>query len=329
MPDLSTKYLGLELRNPLVISSSGLTESMDKLKLMEEAGAGAIVLKSLFEEQLAHDAGELENESGSSFFSHPEAADYLRQTGLNQGSDEYLKMVESAKKTVSVPVIPSLNCVSGKWWKKSARDIQDAGADALELNIAIMPTNPADPSEEIEKHMVSIVESIKKQVDLPLAVKIGSHFTSIPRISARLREAGASSLVLFNRFYQTNIDIEKLELVSGYVFSNPDEISLPLRWISILYEEVGCELASSTGVHSGEDMIKLLLAGAQTVQICSVLYQKGMNSISTILNELTAWMDRHSFASVDEFRGILSKAESETPEYYERLQYIRALTGIN
>lgn len=327
MADLSVTYMGLPLRNPLIVSSSSLTHSTDGARRAEAAGAGAVVLKSLFEEQIK---SEIDDESETvADFLHPEAVEYVQQMGMRLGPSEYLKLVEETKKALSIPVIASVNCVSAKWWASFARQLQEAGADAIELNIAIMPTELTLSSEGVERTYSRIVDRVRREVGIPLAVKLGPYFTALPGLSVELRKQGAAALVLFNRFYQLDIDIEKVELSSGYQFSAPEELHLPLRWISILYDRVGCELAASTGVHDAAGMVKLLLAGAQAVQVCSTLYKNGYDQVGSIIEGLSTWMDSHGYARVDDFRGILSRSRSTRPEYFERLQYIRALTGIS
>ncbi len=326
MPDLSTKYLGLELKNPLIVSSSSLTQTLESIKRCEEAGAGAIVLKSLFEEQIEAEIEELEKQSD--IFSHPEALDYIRQTSVNMGPGKYLDLIENAKNTLSIPIIASLNAVTSKGWADFSKRIEDEGADAIELNIAIMPSSPNSKPEEIENTYLDIVETIKSKTSLPIAVKIGPYFTALPNLARRLSYAGADAIVLFNRFYQLDIDIDSLKLKAGYRFSSPNEIYTPLRWISVLYDRVECQLSATTGVHEGEGFIKMLLAGATTVQVCSTLYMNKLDRISEILNQLEGWMDSKAYSKIEDFRGLLSMSKSKQPDSYERLQYIKALVGI-
>ena len=326
MADLSVTYMGMPLKNPIVVSSSSLTNTVEKIKRCEDSGAGAVVLKSLFEEQIDAQTAEIEQDSWP--YPHPEAFDYVRQMGMRLGQDEYLKLIRDAKKAVRIPVIASLNCITPKWWNNYAAEIAAAGADAIELNIAILPTDAEHGSEEIEKIYVRIVEDIHRKVKLPIAAKIGPYFTSLPQTTRELRYAGAAALVLFNRFYQLDIDIDKLELTPGYHLSSPDEIYVPLRWVAILSSQVGCELAASTGIHDGKAVVKQLLAGAQVVQVCSNLYQKGLGRIKDMLEELSAWMDQHKYANIKDFRGKMCMEISEKPEYYERLQYIKVFVGL-
>jgi dihydroorotate dehydrogenase (fumarate) len=326
MADLSVRYMGLKLGNPLIVSSSSLTNTVAKVKRCEDSGAGAVVLKSLFEEQIEAQTEEIEEESWP--YPHPEAFDYVRQMGMRLGQDDYLKLISDAKKAVSIPVIASLNCISPKWWGNYAGEIARAGADAIELNIAILPTDPAREAGEIENTYLKIIEGIRRRVKIPVAAKIGPYFTALPRFARGLADAGVSALVLFNRFYQMDIDIEKLSLIPGYHLSSPEEIYVPLRWIAILSGQVGCDIAASTGVHEGAGMIKQLLAGARAVQVCSNLYQKGMGRIGALLKELGDWMERHDYAGISDFNGKMCMEASEKPELYERLQYIKVFVGL-
>ncbi len=327
MTDTSVQYLGHTLRTPIVISSSGLTNTMSGISRAAEAGAGAVVLKSLFEEQIEStietDGQEME------LSMHPEAEQYISQMGMHLGPQRYLELIGEAKAAVDIPIIASMNCVTSKWWGNYGKQIEAAGADAVELNIAVMPRDESEPAEAVEKRYLRIVDRIRQQIDLPLAVKIGPYFTSLPKFASELRKAGASALVLFNRFYQMDIDIEAESLAPGYQFSTPEEIYTSLRWVSILSGDVGCDLSASTGIHSADGVIKQLLAGAATVQMCSALYRSGFEIITQIHDELTAWMERKGYKSISDFQGKLSQSASGDPESYERLQYIKALTGIS
>ncbi len=326
MADLSTKYMGLDLGNPLIVASCGLVKSADGVRRCADAGAGAVVLKSLFEEQIEAETRDMKKNLW--LYGHPEIFDYVRQMGMEHGPHDYLKLVEEAKKSVSIPVIASLNCISPEWWAGYAKQISLAGADALELNISVMPSDPERDSQKIERMYLKIFEEVNGRIGIPIAVKIGPYCTSMARMADELCRRGASALVLFNRLYQLDIDIEKLQLVHGYRFSSPDEMSLPLRWIALLAGRVSCDLAASTGIHDARGVIKQLLAGASAVQIASTLYLNGVEQIGRIIQEMENWMKRHSFDSIDQIRGKLSQLKSDRPELYERLQYIKALTGI-
>jgi dihydroorotate dehydrogenase (fumarate) len=327
MADLTTSYLGLTLENPVVVSSSGITRNLEGVLRCAEAGAGAIVLKSLFEEQIESEAEQEEESTDVSM--HPEAQDYIRQMGKHLGPDDYLALVEQAKKKTDVPIIASLNSRTTKWWGNYARQLEQAGADALELNMSIMPRRFDETADAVERRYVNIVDKVRRQTSVPLAAKIGPFFTSLPNFTTELRKAGVQALVLFNRFYQLDINVQTMKLAPGYMFSSPHEVYEPLRWISVLHPEVGCDLSASTGVHTGTEAVKLLLAGAKTVQVCSTLYKNGIDRIATIRSDIERWMTEHGYAGIDDFRGILSQSQSEQPEAYERLQYIKALTGVS
>jgi len=326
MADLSTDYMGLKLRNPLMVASCSLTNAVEGVQRCADAGAGAVVLKSFFEEQIEADTKEIEKNVWLA--GHTEAYDYVRKIGIEIGAQDYLTLLEKSKDSVSVPVIASLNCVTPGSWTDYARRIESAGADAIELNVALLPSDPRHSGEEIENLYYDIVESVKKSVKIPLAVKVGPYFTSMANVAAELCNRGAAALVFFNRFYQVDINVDKLNLVPGYRFSTPEEINLPLRWISLLAGRLECDLAATTGAHDAGGVVKQLLAGASAVQICSALYIHGIGHISNILSNIEAWMKLHHFESVAQFRGRLSQKDSDRPELYERLQYIKALVGI-
>lgn len=326
MVNLSTKYAGLNLRNPLIAASSSLSSTSEGVRRLAEAGAGAVVLKSLFEEQMQAEAKYLDQVFEPGW--HPEAREYVGRLGMEIGPREYLKLIEQAKKAVSIPVIASLNCISPKWWVNYANQIEEAGADAIELNISMMPSDPNFRSQDIEQLFLKIFEEVKAVVDIPIMVKIGPYFTSLAWMAKELDKRGASALVLFNRFYQLDIDIDKLKITHGHRFSSSEEMSLPLRWIALLGGRVKCDLAASTGIHDGFGVIKQLLVGATAVQICSTLYLEGIKQINLILEEIENWMKIHNFDSINQIRGKLSQLQSDQPEVYERLQYIKAMVGI-
>jgi len=326
MADLTTRYMGLQLRNPLIVASCSLVNSVEGVQRCADAGAGAIVLKSLFEEQIEADTREIQKHVWLS--GHTEAYDYVRRIGVETGEQDYLSLLERAKRAVSIPVIASFNCITPDWWTDYARKLESAGADGIELNIAVLPSDPRHSSNEIEELYYNILEGVRTSVQIPIAVKIGPYFTSLASVAQALCAKGASALVLFNRFYQLDINIDKLNLVPGYRFSTPDEINVSLRWISLLAGRVNCDLAATTGVHDAPGFIKQLLAGAAAVQICSTLYKHGIGHIAQILSNIELWMKKHQFESVAQFQGKLSQKESEQPESYERLQYVKALVGI-
>jgi len=327
MINLSAKYMGLNLKNPIIVSSCSLSHSAEGVKRLADAGAGAVVLKSLFEEQILADVKKLELEASA--VAHPEEIDYLRQMGMSQQSDEYLNIIEKSKEAVDIPVIASVNCVSDRAWTDYAKYIEAVGADGLELNIALMPKDPREDPNEIEKKIFRIIEVVKHNINIPVAVKIGPYFTSMTRVAEGIRKSGASGLVLFNRFYQPDIDIETYEFQSKNRYSSPSEMSHSLRWIALLYEKFGGSLAGNTGIHDGEAVVKQILAGATAVEICSTLYINGLGQIENILTFLEKWMRKSGYRSLDEFRGKISQKNALQPEYFERQQYIRALVGID
>jgi dihydroorotate dehydrogenase (fumarate) len=326
MADLKTIYMGIELRNPLIVASCSLVNSVEGVQRCADAGAGAVVLKSLFEEQIEADTKEIQKHVWLA--GHTEAYDYVRQIGIQTGEQDYLNLVERAKKAVSIPVIASLNCITPEWWTDYAKKLENSGADGIELNMAILPSDPKHSSNEIEKIYYDILGGVSKDVKIPIAVKIGPYFTSLASVSRQLCGIGASALVLFNRFYQLDINVDKLTLVPGYHFSTPEEINMSLRWISLLSGRVDCDLSATTGVHDAVGVAKQLLAGATTVQVCSTLYKHGIGHLATILSNLESWMKKQHFESVPQFRGRLSQKDSEKPELYERLQYVKSLVGI-
>ncbi len=327
MVNLATKYMGLNLKNPIIVSSCSLTHSAEGVKRCADAGAGAVVLKSLFEEQINADVKALADSTVSQF--HAEEWDYIQRMGLDMNADEYLKIIEESKEKVDIPVIASLNCISSDRWTEFAKYIEAVGADAIELNIAVMPRQFDEDPDKIEKHIFNIISNVKHNVNIPVAVKLGPYFTSMPRVAKGARKAGASALVLFNRFYQTDIDINKLTHESKNKYSSPAEMSNTLRWISLLYQEIGCSLVGNTGIHDGEAVIKQLLVGAKAVEICSTLFVNGMSQINIMLEEIQKWMLDKGYETLDDFRGNMSHKNSKQPEYFERQQYIRALVGLD
>jgi len=326
MINLSANYMGLNLKNPIIVSSCSLSHSADGVKRLADAGAGAVVLKSLFEEQILSDTHKLEIAAES--VAHPEEMDYLHQMGMTQKSDEYLKMIEKAKEAVDIPIIASVNCITNSAWTDYAKYIEAVGADGLELNIALMPNKNDENPLEIENKIYKIVEIVKHNINIPIAVKLGPYFTSIPRVASKTRKSGASALVLFNRFYQPDIDINTFEFQSKNRYSSPGEMSHTLRWIAILYKKINCSLVANTGIHDGEGVIKQILAGASAVQICSTLYIHGLSQIENIIFDLQEWMRRNEYSRLDDFRGLISQKNALKPEYFERQQYIRALVGV-
>jgi dihydroorotate dehydrogenase (fumarate) len=319
MVDLSTDYIGLHLRNPLIISSSGLTGYPDKIKRFEELGAGAVVLKSLFEEQINHEAGiHVKDEM------YPEAHDYITNYSKKNSVEEYLTLIESAKKAVKIPVIASINCISAAEWVSFAKDIENAGADALELNVFFMATQKELSAGKMEELYNELIIKIKAVTHIPITVKIGYQFTNLTAVVNNLYLRGANGVVLFNRFFEPDIDIENLKLISSAVLSSPADIRQSLRWVGIISDKVKeIDIAASTGIHDGKAVIKQILAGARAVQICSVVYKKGGDQVRVILDELSAWMTKKGYNSIGEFRGKLNYSHIPDPKVYERAQFMK------
>jgi len=327
MNNLSTTYMGLHLRNPIIAGSSGLTNSLDNIIKLEEAGVGAIVLKSLFEEQISNSINKTMSQDENTN-AYPEALDYISHYTREQDLDRYLQLIRDAKKKVKIPIIASINCVSSAEWVSFAKKIQDAGADALELNIFILPSDPRRKSDQTEQLYFEIIQNVLKQVSIPVAVKISYYFSGFANFVLQLSWTGISGLVLFNRFYSPDIDIENFDIVSTNVFSSPAEMTLPLRWVAMLSKRIQCDVAASTGIHEGSAVIKQLLAGAKAVQVASVLYKEGFGKIGVMLDEIDQWMTRQDFSNVDDFIGMLSFREDKSMAGYERVQFMKHFSGI-
>jgi dihydroorotate dehydrogenase (fumarate) len=310
----------------LIVASCDLTSNIEGIKKCEEAGAGAVVLKSLFEEQIETDTEELI--SGSWLPNHTEAFEYIRGMSMANGPSIYLNLISEAKKSTSIPIIASLNCISPKWWIDYAKQLELSGADALELNISLLPSNLERASEEIEQVYIDILEGVIGEINLPVAVKIGPYFTSTAKILNNFAKSGAKGLVLFNRFYQLDIDIENIKTTEGNPLSSPEEISNSLRWVALLSNRIPCDFIATTGINKGRDVIKQLLAGAKAVEVCSTLYKNGLEYIENMLEEIENWMSGHNYEKIEDFRGILSKKEEDKIELYDRLQYIKALNKM-
>lgn len=319
MNSLETTYLGLKLPSPVIVSSSGLTSQVDKIRIMEEKGAGAVVLKSLFEEQILHEAGKL-----SSASQYPEADDYIRYYTRNNSVDEYLDLIEKVKKTVRIPVIASVNCISAGDWLRFSEKIQEAGADALELNVFFLPLDPGKQASAYEKLYIELAGRLREIITIPLAFKLGPGFTNLVYVVEQLANRGVNGVVLFNRFFEPDIDPGKMRFTAAEVFSTPADIRHSLRWVGIVSGLVGkIDVAASTGVHDGKAVVKQILAGAKAVQVCSVLYKKGLEQLSVMTEEIRQWMRVKEFRSVDEFRGMLGYKNLPDPGYYERSQFMK------
>jgi dihydroorotate dehydrogenase (fumarate) len=328
MMDLSTTYLGLRLKNPLVASASPLSKKVERAQRLEEAGIAAIVMYSLFEEQIIHESLELDHFLTRGSNSSAEALSYLPDSGTYAlGPKKYIEHLTALKKAVSIPVIGSLNGVSKGGWAEYARYIQDAGADALELNLYYIPTDPALSAADVEDAQVELVAAVKANLSIPLAVKLSPYYTSLPHFAKRLADAGANGLVLFNRFYQPDFDLEVLEVIPNLDLSTSADLRLPLRWISILHGQVKADLALTSGVHTAQDALKAMMAGAKVVMMASSLLHNGTQAIPTMLNEIGWWMQTHEYESIQQMQGSMSRQFVAEPAAFERANYMRVLNS--
>ncbi len=328
MADLTTEYLGLKLNNPIVAGSSGLSASVKGVKDLAENGAGAVVLKSIFEEEIMFEYDDVLKEAGEKGV-NLDQFDYYDYQLKGDKVKKYTDLIAESKNSVSIPVIASINCVYSHEWVSFAKQLEQAGADALELNMFFLPSDFERTSEEKEKAYFEIIEKVQKEIGIPIALKISYYFSNLGPMIQKLSETGIAGLVLFNRFYSPDFDIDKFEVVSSNVFSNPSDLAISLRWIAIMAERVGCDLAASTGVHDGNALIKQILAGANAVQVVSALYQEGKGTIFTMLKTLEKWMEKKGFDSLSDFRGKMSQAKSSNPAGYERVQFMRCFGGVN
>lgn len=327
MTNLKTKYLGLDLKNPLVASSSALSKKLVNIKKMEGAGIACVVLFSLFEEEIQHESLALDYFLSRGTESFAEALSYFPDFDhYNIGPEDYLKLISKAKKSVNIPIIASLNGISSGGWINYAKKIENAGADALELNIYFLQTHPDVSSNDLEKAYLELIKDVRESVKIPVAVKLGPYFTSLPYSIKRMVDMGANGLVLFNRFYQPDLDIENMSIEPKLELSTSSDLLLPLRWTAILYKNISADIALSSGIHTGFDMVKALLAGATVTMTASELVAHGVESASTILDEFTKWMDTHGYESVESMRGILSQQSISNPAAFERANYMKALT---
>lgn len=328
MVDLSTTYLGLKLKNPVVASSSPLTQKPETARELEAAGVSAIVMHSLFEEQIIHEGLKLHNDLIRGTESYAEALTYLPDYGqYSVGPETYLNTLGKIKKAVNIPVLGSLNGVSTGGWISYAKKIEDAGADALELNIYYLATDLNQTAGELEDTYISLVSDVRQQVQIPIAVKLSPFFTALPNFARRLAQAGANGLVLFNRFYQPDFDLDALEVVPNLVLSTSDEMRLPLRWIAILYGRVAADFAMTGGVHTGQDVLKAMMAGASVTTVASEFLHNGAGSAQVILNDMTRWMEEHEYVSVQQMKGSMSQKSVSEPASFERANYMKVLSS--
>ena len=323
--DLSTTYLGLTLKNPIMVGSCGLTKTAEQIKACEQAGAGAVVMKSLFEEQIREAEAELEHNLSM----HPEVMGYLQaDLDMRYGSENYTETIRQVKNEVDIPVIASINCYTSKWWLDYAEKIEQAGADALELNVYVMPSNFSQSAKEIEDVYVDIVKTVKQQLKIPVALKLSPHFTAFGNFATRLEKYGVDGLVLFNRYVQPDISLAEISTTVKPSFNDPVGFGRSLRWIAMLSDDLDIDLAASGGVRGETEVLKQLLAGASVVQLASVLYAKGLDKIQQILTGMEEWMDAKHFSALADFQGKLNQSRSPQSESYIRAQYIKSFTGV-
>lgn len=324
--DLSTKYLGLSLKNPIVPSASPLSENIDSMRRMEDAGAAAIVMHSLFEEQIKAESRELDHYLSYGSESFAEALSYFPETDdYKVGTESYLEHIRQARESLDVPIIGSLNGVSSGGWTEYANKIEEAGAHALELNIYYIPTDPGMGGEDVEEMYIEVVNEVTSRVNIPVSVKLSPYFSAPANMAVRLANAGAKGLVLFNRFYQPDIDLDNLEVAPHLVLSNSFDLRLPMRWIAILYDQVPLDFALTSGVHTHKDVLKSLMAGANITMMASELLMNGIGRITEILADMASWMDEHEYQSIEQLRGSMSQANVGEPAAFERANYMKVL----
>jgi len=329
MTDLSTTYLGLHLKNPLVASASPLSKKIERVKQLEEAGIAAIVMYSLFEEQIIHESLELDHYLTRGTDSYAEAMSYLPDSGTyTLLPDKYLAKVTELKKAVNIPIIGSLNGVSKGGWVRYAHRIQEAGADAVELNLYYIPTDPAITAQELEDAQIDLVADVKSSIKIPLAVKLSPFYTSLPNFTRRLVDAGADGLVLFNRFYQPDFDLEELKIAHTLDLSTSNDLRLPLRWISILHGQLNTDFALTSGVHTASDVIKAMMSGANIAMIASELLRRGPERVPDILSELQTWINVHEYTSIKQMQGSMSQTSVAEPAAFERANYMKVLSSF-
>jgi dihydroorotate dehydrogenase (fumarate) len=313
--------MGLKLKNPIIVSSSKLTGDITNIKKCADVGAGAIVIKSLFEEQLIADSEALMDQD-IKYFWFPEAIEHINKHSKDYGLKQVLSLIKEAKAYTDIPIIASINCISANEWPQFSKQLEDAGADAIELNIAIFPFDKYISCGDIADQYINIVQRVKEYVNIPVAVKMGSYFTNLLQTAHRIDEAGADGLVLFNRYYRPDIDIETETIVRDNILSSPLEVTRPLRWVALLSPQLNCDIAAGTGIHDYSGVVKQLLAGASATQICSTLFNNGISYIDTILFDLQKWMEKHNYKAISEFQGKVANKEGSSQKF-ERMQFIK------
>ena len=328
MIDLRTSYMGLDLKNPIVASASPLCDSLDKIRLLEDHGIAAVVLPSLFEEQLILESESVDSDLSRGADAFPESSSFLPDLmNYNMGPDGYLELIRKAKESVSVPVIGSLNGVSPSGWVRYARDMEQAGADAIELNIYSLVTNPSRTASQVEKDYCDLVRKMRETLTIPVAVKISHFFSAVANFASHLDTSGANALVLFNRFYQPDLDIEQLEVVPTLTLSHPSELLLRLHWVAIIHGHIGADMAITGGVHSAQDVLKSMMAGARVAMMTSALLENGVEYLDTVRAGMIRWMEEHEYESINQMCGSMSQRNVPDPAAYERANYMRVLSS--
>ncbi len=324
--DLSVQYMGLNLKSPIIVGSSGLTNSFDKIKEFEKNGAGAVVLKSLFEEQILFEA---EQAGKNNAYDYPEALDYIKTYAKEESLTQYLDLIKACKQGLSIPVIASINCASEGEWLNFAKKIEEAGADALEVNISLLPTDLEKSAQDYEKMYFEIVEHISSVIKIPLALKMSHYSAGLANLIRTLSwTKKVNAFVLFNRYYNPDINIDTMKISSSGVFSSSSDLAASLRWVAVLSDQINAQISASTGVRSGKDVVKQLLAGANTVQVVSALYKEGAPFIATMLEEIKEWMNQKGYSKIDDFRGLLNYKNAHNPIAFDRVQFMKYFAGI-
>lgn len=320
--------MGFNIKSPIVVGSCGLTSNIETLKKIEQAGAGAVILKSLFEEQITQEMNVNIKVYSANFSGYPEAYNYIQEHTKGEAISNYINLIKEAKKNLTIPVIASINCITASEWLPFVKMVEDAGADGIELNMFILPSDISLSHEDIERLYEDIVHIIKRATSLPISLKISHYFSSLTRFAQKISWLGITNLNIFNRFYQSDINIDTLETIPVNIKSNQDELFNTIRWTAIISPEIRCNLTSGSGVHKTEDVIKLLLAGADTVQIVSVLYDEGLNFIVEANNKLQKWMEQKGFSSINQFKGKLSVKKNKDASAFHRVQFMKYYSGI-
>lgn len=319
--------MGLNLKNPVIAGSSGLSEHLEGVKELEQSGVGAIVLKSIFEEEIVAEMRDKLTDMTRPSYIYPEIYDMFDFGSVEDGVSKYLNLIEDAKKSVSIPIIASVNCVSANEWTDFAKRVESAGADALEMNAFILPSDMNRSGADNEAVYFDIIKKVKAEVKIPVALKISSYFSNLGRMIKDLSETGVDALVLFNRFFSPDIDVDNLAVVPANLYSAPEDVTNSLRWVAIMANRVSCDISASTGVHDGNAVIKQILAGAKTVQVASALYKNGLKTVPAMLDQVQNWMNKRDFATVESFRAMMSIDKSLDPAAWERGQFMRHFAG--